>query len=1019
MTLPSNMARPLGRSLRTIAQQAQDMAHAGRQPLLSSHMLLTFFTVHNPAQALLRQFGVRLENLSYLSRCDLSEPRGSVESLLDAADHVRQRLGGQHICTVHVLAALDSQPQALAARSLSDLGVDLGRLSKAASDHVQAHHGEGAKAPGKRKRADKQPAHISSHTSLRQRNRDRLQERSSPVHPALRESWLRTTPAHGTPAVSRADVMPLIAAPTPLVASYPEQPVHLAVAQASQMGDAEHARALIAQRKSLKDRFAERKAQVRQRKRQNPALTPHKAPKRQPAPAPAEPAKEAKESADDHVFVLPSTRRKTPAPKHTRGVPKPPEAPQAPQPPKDLEPPTQDTPQAAPAGEDTSKQEALDDARSSARSLAARLFAKKSAAPSGDEPEAQAPASKPKQARTAPGKPNPELAAHYRLDPELFPLLSKFGRNLTEEAALARIDPVAGRDDEIARVINILGKRRGNNPMLVGEPGVGKTALVEGLAQRFCALAAGGDRLGRRSIIELELGRLLSGTHLRGSFSERLIAIKDEVRAAGGQVIIFLDEIHVWMNAGQSGDGADASGELKTALARGRFPCIGATTSDEYTRFIETDQAFQRRFQVVQVDAPDVPTTVAIAQGVRPHYESHHGVTLHDEAIEAAVRLSHRYIQQRQLPDKALNVLDMAASQAARKGRQAITLEDIAGVVAQMSGIPTDRLTQNDRERFLNIEQELAKQVIGHEDVIHTVAEVLRRNYAGFRSNRPIGSMLFLGPTGVGKTEMVKALADFLFHDRDAIVRLDMSEFMEAHAVSRFIGAPPGYVGYEQGGQLTEAVRKSPYQIVLLDEIEKAHPDILNILLQLVDEGRLTDGRGRVVDFSNTLVIMTSNLGASVFEAQRDETGRARIGFGNTAGRAMGAQRADRLRRDVQDSAREHFTPELWARLDERLVFMPLERHEIAKIASLQLQSSDKRLRQDSGISLVHDRHVVDLLIEHGGFDPAQGARPMRQTIQRLIESNIARLILAGKVSRGDTIRITVQRGELQFQRAK
>lgn len=1017
MTLPSNMARPLGRSLRTITQQAQDMAHAGRQPLLSSHMLLTIFTVHNPAQALLRQFGVRLENLSYLSRCGLTEPKGSVDALLDVADQIRQSHGGQHICTVHVLGALASHPQALASRSLSDLGVDLNRLNQAARDHIQLQQGS-SKPEAKKKNAKLSTTarQRPERANLRQRNRDRLQERSSPVHPALRDSWLRTTPTHGSPAIKRMDVGPLIKAPMPLVASHPELPVHLAVAQATQMDEVEHAQVLMAQRKSLKDRFAERKAQVRTRKMHTtrPSQPVRKSkPKAAPVQdkAPKKTPELPSESADEHVFVLPSTRRQNKPPASKSNAAKTPKAPKTPSTPKSTKPPEPVAPK------EVSKQEAIEDARTSTRSLAARLFAKKTPPVEHQSEDTQPP--KTKAQPCVPGKPNPELAAHYRLDPELFPMLSKFGRNLTEEAALARIDPVAGRDDEIARVINILGKRRGNNPMLVGEPGVGKTALVEGLAQRFCALASGGDRLGRRSIIELELGRLLSGTHLRGSFSERLIAIKDEVRAADGQVIIFLDEIHVWMNAGQSGDGADASGELKTALARGRFPCIGATTSDEYTRFIETDQAFQRRFQVVQVNAPDVPTTIAIAHGVRPHYESHHGVTLSDDAIEAAVRLSHRYIQQRQLPDKALNVLDMAASQAARKGRRAINLDDIACVVAQMSGIPMDRLTQNDRERFLNIEKELSKQVIGHEDVIHTVAEVLRRNYAGFRSNRPIGSMLFLGPTGVGKTETVKALADFLFHDRDAIVRLDMSEFMEAHAVSRFIGAPPGYIGYEQGGQLTEAVRKSPYQIVLLDEIEKAHPDILNILLQLCDEGRLTDGRGRVVDFSNTLIIMTSNLGADVFAQQRDESSRTRIGFGKATGGAIRAERADKLRRDVQLSAQEHFTPELWARLDERLVFMPLQRHEIAKIASLQLDSSNKRLRQDSGISLVHDHHVVELLIEHGGFDPAKGARPMRQTIQRLIESNIARLILANKVTKGDTIRITVLNGELQFQRAK
>ncbi|MFU8804985.1 MAG: AAA family ATPase, partial [Bradymonadaceae bacterium] len=504
-------------------------------------------------------------------------------------------------------------------------------------------------------------------------------------------------------------------------------------------------------------------------------------------------------------------------------------------------------------------------------------------------------------------EPDPDLAGRYVLDKDEYPNLVKFGRNLTAEAALGKIDAVIGRDGEISQLIDILGKRRSNNPLLVGEPGVGKTAIVEGLACEFVKMAQQGSHLGQRVIIELEMGRLLSGTHLRGSFSERLIGLKDEVKQAGGQVIIFLDEVHSWISSGSGGDGGDAAGELKTALARGEFPCIGATTHDEFRKFIESDAAFERRFQCVTVDEPDEETAHLILRGVRRHYERHHGVRYDVEAVEAAVRFSARYIHDRQLPDKAIGVLDWAGSRAARTGQREVGREDIARVVAEMAGIPADRLTQHDRERFLKMESILAQGIVGHEEIIGATCDVIRRNYAGFRSTRPIGSLLFLGPTGVGKTEMVKVLADFLFHDRDAIVRMDMSEFMEAHSVSRLIGAPPGYVGYDQGGQLTEALRRRPYQVVLLDEIEKAHPDILNLLLQLFDEGRLTDGRGRHVDFSNALVIMTSNLGSDAFD---DSAQRAWRGIGFAGQGAAGNEDEGRLAlaEKVRVAARSHFT---------------------------------------------------------------------------------------------------------------
>ncbi len=642
---------------------------------------------------------------------------------------------------------------------------------------------------------------------------------------------------------------------------------------------------------------------------------------------------------------------------------------------------------------------AMDDAHETTRDLAARLFARQTT-----EVEATGKAEDDRARRWAR---DAELVEEYELDEEEYPYLVEFGRNLTVEAAQGRIDAVIGRDAEVAQLIDILGKRRSNNPLLVGEPGVGKTAIVEGLARRLVELARDNKSMRRRRIVELEMGRLLSGTHLRGAFSERLLGIKDEVARAEGEIVVFLDEIHMWMGAGSGGDGGDAAGELKTALARGRFPCIGATTHDECRKFVESDPAFERRFQRVNVDEPDEDTALRIIEGVCTHYEHHHHVSYTDEALEAAVSLSVRYIHDRQLPDKAIGVLDLAGSRALRQGYEVVDRDAIARVVADVASIPAERLTGSDADRFLHMESFLAKGVVGHEDVVSSISELLRRNYAGFRSHRPIGSLLFLGPTGVGKTEMVKVLADFLFHDRDAIVRLDMSEFMEAHSVSRFVGAPPGYVGYDQGGQLTEAIRQRPYQVVLLDEIEKAHPDVLNLLLQLFDEGQLTDGRGRQVDFSNTLVVMTSNLGSRHFD--QDEQPSAAIGFSRASKRRQSRRDRMALSGKVLDAAKQHFTPELWNRIDERLVFLPLSRDEVARIAELQLADSQQRLYRESAIELEYRPAVIDHLIRHGGYDPKLGARPMRQTIQRLVEGAVARQILAGHVKRGGRVVVDVE----------
>ncbi|MBH23626.1 MAG: hypothetical protein CMH57_03985 [Myxococcales bacterium] len=609
------------------------------------------------------------------------------------------------------------------------------------------------------------------------------------------------------------------------------------------------------------------------------------------------------------------------------------------------------------------------------------------------------------------------LEEHYALDPEVYPFLAELGRNLSLEAVRGNIDDLVGREKEISQVIDTLNKRRNNNPLLVGPAGVGKTAIVEGLALSLINPEPNG---AERIVVELEMGRLLSGTHLRGSFSERLIHIKDEVKKADGRVVVFLDELHTWMGAGGSGDGADAAGELKAALARGEFPCVGATTEEEYKRFIEVDGPFGRRFQLISVNEPTREEAIEVIRGILSKYSSHHDVAYDDDAVEAAVHLAQRYIPELRLPDKAINLIDLGGSCARRMGLERVDREVIANVVSSQTGVPVDKLLMRDRERFLRMEEIIGASLIGHQDVIRRLSEVIRRNYAGFHSGRPIGSFLFLGPTGVGKTELVKVLADFLFRDRNAFVRLDMSEFTESHTVSRMIGAPPGYVGYDQGGQLTEAVRKRPYQIILFDEIEKAHPEVLNILLQLLDDGRLTDGRNRTVDFSNTVVIMTSNLGAEHFAARLAEVTQPRIGFApdvvqNGAYLSGAPALTPELMEAVLGAARKALTSELWNRINERLVFGPLSRYEVARIARLQFNDSARHIKVERHIEMVASDAVFEFLIDHGGYDPELGARPMRTTLQRLVETEIADMILRGEIVEGQRVRVAVAEGRLSF----
>jgi len=643
--------------------------------------------------------------------------------------------------------------------------------------------------------------------------------------------------------------------------------------------------------------------------------------------------------------------------------------------------------------------------------------------------------------------------------------LEKYGHDLTELARQGKLDPVIGRENEIKRVIQILSRRTKNNPVIIGDAGVGKTAIAEGLAQKIAAEDVP-DSLKGKKVVALDMGALVAGSKFRGEFEERLKAVLDEVRQAAGEVIMFIDELHTVVGAGAAEGAIDASNMLKPALARGEIQCIGATTLDEYRKRIEKDKALERRFSPVYLDEPSVEATVEMLRGLRPRYEAHHKIKIEDSALVAAAKLSQRYISDRFLPDKAIDLIDEAASklrldmesapeevktldrkmkhlrdeedavsqrqdyqkaaelkaerirleqeynqakvkwQKEKKIDSVVDEEDIAGLIAQWTGIPVSRMMETETDKLVHMEERIHQRVVNQEEAVTAVSEAVRRGRAGLKDpKRPIGSFVFLGPTGVGKTELARALAEFLFDDEDAMVRLDMSEYMQEHTVARLIGSPPGYVGYEEGGQLTEAVHRRPYRVILFDEVEKAHPNVLSILLQLLDDGRLTDGHGRTVDFRNTVVIMTSNLGSKEFQ-------RGGIGF-------LRKEEGDeeKMRTDMKSALKERLLPELLNRIDDVIIFHPLSKEHLKSIVDLLIREVEGRLAERN-IKLEVNEEAKAWLVQKG-YDPVYGARPLRRAIQKYVDNPISTKILQGEFKEGDTVAISLQEDSLSFAARK
>ena len=665
---------------------------------------------------------------------------------------------------------------------------------------------------------------------------------------------------------------------------------------------------------------------------------------------------------------------------------------------------------------------------------------------------------------------NNNMPVSHREEGKKGKTLAEFSRDLTESARQGKLDPVIGREKEIQRVIQILSRRTKNNPVLIGEPGVGKTAIAEGLAQRIAAADVPEELLDKR-VLSLDLSGMVAGTKYRGEFEERIKKTIDEVKKAGN-VILFIDELHTIVGAGSAEGAVDAANILKPALSRGEIRVVGATTLNEYRKYIEKDAALERRFQPVTVGEPTAEATIEILKGLRDKYEAHHKLTITDEAIESAVRLSVRYINDRFLPDKAIDLMDEAASRvrmdaesaspelksleekiaalrrekaeviAAQDYERAAQLrdieqnyveqveierenwrknlavnrgtvgeEDIAKVVAGWTGIPVTRLTEDESQRMLKLEEVLHKRVVGQEEAVTAVAKAIRRSRVGLKDpKRPIGSFLFLGPTGVGKTELCKALAEAMFGNEGDMIRIDMSEYMEKHTVSRLVGSPPGYVGHEEGGQLTEKVRRKPYSVVLFDEIEKAHEDVWNILLQILEDGVVTDSQGRRVDFKNTIIVMTSNVGARNITAADKP-----LGFDGREADTDESARFERIKQAVMEELRRTFKPEFLNRIDETIVFRQLTEEDIRRIAQRMLEITGKRMAQQN-ITLLADEEAVATLAKDG-FDPQYGARPLRRAIQNEVEDAVAEQMLEGKLLSGDTARICLRDGKVAIEK--
>ncbi len=646
--------------------------------------------------------------------------------------------------------------------------------------------------------------------------------------------------------------------------------------------------------------------------------------------------------------------------------------------------------------------------------------------------------------------------------------LEKYGRDLTEMARQGKLDPVIGREDEIKRVMQILTRRTKNNPVIVGDAGVGKTAIAEGLAQKIVADDVP-DSLKGRKVVALDMGALVAGSKFRGEFEERLKAVMDEVRQARGEIILFIDEFHTVVGAGAAEGAIDASNMLKPALAHGELQCVGATTLDEYRKFIEKDKALERRLQPVFVGEPSIEATIEMLKGLRPRYEAHHKIKISDQAIEAAAQLSQRYISDRYLPDKAIDLIDEAASKlridtesaphevksleqklkqlineeeaasqrqdyehAAQLKAERLRLEEnynqaksswlnrekidgivdeenIAQLISKWTGIPVSQMLEGETEKLLHMEERIHERLINQEEAVTAVCEAIRRGRTGLKDpRRPIGSFMFLGPTGVGKTELARTLAQFLFDNENAIVRLDMSEYQEKHTVSRLYGAPPGYVGYDEGGQLTEAVRRRPYRVILLDEIEKAHPDVFNALLQILDDGRLTDGHGRTVDFKNTVVIMTSNTGVELIKRE------ASIGFATQKDEAKTRKQAyESMKEKVMGEVKKTFRPEFINRIDEIIVFHELTEEQLRSIVDLLVKDLQKRLADRKlGVELTEE---VKSWLAREGYDPIYGARPLRRAIERYVENPLSTKLLRGEFREGDTIIVDLKDNALTF----